>query len=251
MKKSQYKSQLSKEFNSNYVPPNNVSAEMSVLGSIMLDENVLTVAIDVLSTKSFYFPEHRHIFTAVKNLFSKQSPVDIITVTDELISAELLEQAGGPVYLSELIDSVPTTANYEHYIKIVRDKWIMRELISASNRIISNCYEGNQEVGKALESAQCEIFKIDELGAHGEFKKLGSMMKEASDHLKNLIANKGSITGIDTGYTKLNEMTTGLHEGELIIIAPTICCATSSNANLSGFNFNLNFFKIESCFLII
>jgi len=219
MKKSQHKLKLSREINEHYVPPNNASAEMCVLGSMMLDETVLTVAIDALSTKSFYIPGHRHIFAAAENLFSKQSPVDVITVTDELSSVELLEQSGGPVYLSELIDSVPTTANYEHYIKIVRDKWLMRELISTSNRIIGNCYEGNQEVGKALESAQRELFKIDELSAHGEFKKMGSMMKEATEHLKKLIANKGSITGIDTGYTKLNDMTTGFHAGELVIIA--------------------------------
>ena len=219
MKKSHYKSKSSEEFNSNYIPPNNVSAEMSVLGSIMLDENVLSVAIDVLSTKSFYFPEHRHIFTVVKNLFSKQSPVDVITVTDELASAELLEQAGGPVYLSELIDSVPTTANYEHYIKIVRDKWLVRELISATNRIVAQCYEGGQEIGELLGSAQKELFNVEKKQEHGEFKKLSQMMGEANEHLKKLIANKGNITGVDTGFTKLNEMTTGLHGGELVIIA--------------------------------
>ena len=219
MKKSQNKLKLSREMNEHYVPPNNASAEMSVLGSMMLDETVLMAAIDALNTKSFYFPGHRHIFTAAKNLFSKKSPVDVITVTDELASSELLEQAGGPVYLTELIDMVPTTANYEHYIKIVRDKWLMRELISAANRIISNCYESNQEVSDVFGSAQRELFKVDELSAHGEFKKLGSMMTEAAKHLKELIANKGDITGIDTGFTKLNDMTTGFHAGELIIVA--------------------------------
>jgi len=216
---SQNKSKLSREINDRYVPPNNASAEMCVLGSMMLDETVLTSAIDALNTKSFYFPGHRHIFAAAENLFSKQSPVDVITVTDELASVDLLEQAGGPVYLTELIDMVPTTANYEHYIKIVRDKWLMRELISAANRIISNCYESNQEASDVLGSAQRELFKVDELSVHGEFKKLGNMMTEAAKHLKELIANKGDITGINTGYTKLNDMTTGFHAGELIIVA--------------------------------
>jgi len=215
-----YESTLSQNNNiTNRIPPHSKEAEQCVLGAMMLDETVLVAAIDALSTKSFYFPGHRHIFSAAENLFSKQSPVDVITVTDELASEELLEQAGGPVYLSELVDTVPTTANYEHYVKIVRSKWLMRELISATNRIVSKCYEGNQEVGELLGSAQAELFDIDKLREHGEFKKLGQMMGEAAKHLEKLIANKGSITGVDTGFTKLNEMTTGLHGGELIIIA--------------------------------
>jgi len=126
-----YESTESRNYNiSDRVPPHSKEAEQCVLGAMMLDETVMVAAIDALDTKSFYFPGHRHIFSAAENLFSKQSPVDIITVTDELASAELLEQAGGPVYLSELVDTVPTTANYEHYVKIVRDKWLVRELIS-------------------------------------------------------------------------------------------------------------------------
>ena len=215
-----YESTLSRNNNvTDRIPPHSKEAEQCVLGAMMLDETVLVAAIDALNTKSFYFPGHRHIFTAAENLFSKQSPVDVITVTDELASEELLEQAGGPVYLSELVDTVPTTANYEHYIKIVHNKWLMRELISATNRIVSKCYEGNQEVGELLGSAQSELFDIDKLREHGEFKKLGQMMGEATEHLKKLIAKKGGITGVDTGFTKLNDMTTGLHGGELIIIA--------------------------------
>ena len=215
-----YESTLPQNNNiTNRIPPHSKEAEQCVLGAMMLDETVLVAAIDALSTKSFYFPGHRHIFSSAENLFSKQSPVDVITVTDELASEELLEQAGGPVYLSELVDTVPTTANYEHYIKIVRGKWLMRELISAANRIASKCYEGNQEVGELLGNAQIELFDIDKLRKHGEFKKLGQMMGEAAKHLEKLIANKGSITGVDTGFAKLNDMTTGLHGGELIIIA--------------------------------
>ena len=215
-----YESTESRNYNiSDRVPPHSKEAEQCVLGAMMLDETVMVAAIDALDTKSFYFPGHRHIFSAAENLFSKQSPVDIITVTDELASAELLEQAGGPVYLSELVDTVPTTANYEHYVKIVRDKWLVRELISATNRIVSKCYEGGQEISELLGSAQKELFDVEKKQEHGEFKKLGAMMSEAAKHLEKLIANKGNITGVDTGFTKLNEMTTGLHGGELVIIA--------------------------------
>ncbi|RLD12426.1 MAG: replicative DNA helicase [Chlamydiae bacterium] len=215
-----YESTLSQSTNiTNRIPPHSKEAEQCVLGAMMLDETVLAASIDALDTRSFYFPGHRHIFSAAENLYSKQSPVDVITITDELTSAELLEQAGGPVYLSELVDTVPTTANYEHYIKIVRDKWLMRELISASNRIVSKCYESNQDISELLGSAQIELFDVDKLREHGEFKKLGAMMGEAAAHLKKLIDNKSGLTGVDTGFTKLNEMTTGLHGGELIIIA--------------------------------
>jgi len=212
----------SNESTSNFtdrIPPHRKDAEQSVLGAMMLDETVLAAAIDALTPKSFYFPGHRHIFAAAEKLFDKQSPVDVVTVTDELASSEMLEQAGGPVYLSELVDTVPTTANYEYYIKIVRDKWIMRELLSATNRIVGKCYEGELEVGALLESAQHELFGVDEKRKHGEFKELKNMMGEATTHLGKLIANKGNLTGVDTGFTKLNELTTGFHGGELIIVA--------------------------------
>jgi len=201
----------SNESTSNFtdrIPPHRKDAEQSVLGAMMLDETVLAAAIDALTPKSFYFPGHRHIFAAAEKLFDKQSPVDVVTVTDELASSEMLEQAGGPVYLSELVDTVPTTANYEYYIKIVRDKWIMRELLSATNRIVGKCYEGELEVGALLESAQHELFGVDEKRKHGEFKELKNMMGEATTHLGKLIANKGNLTGVDTGFTKLNELTT-------------------------------------------
>ena len=215
-----YESTESQDYKiTNRVPPHSKEAEQCVLGAMMLDETVLVAAIDALDIKSFYFPGHRHIFSAAEALFEKQSPADVITVTDELASEELLEQAGGPVYLSELVDTVPTTANYEHYIKIVRDKWLVRELISATNRTVNNCYEGGLDIGDLLGTAQKELFDVEQKQEHGEFKKLGNMMGEAAEHLHKLIANKGSLTGIDTGFTKLNDMTTGLHAGELIIIA--------------------------------
>jgi len=201
------------------VPPHSKEAEQCVLGSMMLDESALSLALNDLKANAFYFPAHRHIFSIAENLFKKQIPVDLITVTEALASAELLEQAGGAVYLSELVDTVPTTANCEHYIKIVCDKWVMRELIFASNRVINECYSSEASVESLLENAQKEVLNVGNILENGEFKNLGQMMIEVKDHLEKLIKNKGNITGIDTGFKELNEMTTGLHEGELIIIA--------------------------------
>jgi len=201
------------------VPPHSKEAEQCVLGSMMLDESALSVALNDLKANAFYFPAHRHIFSVMEKLYKKSTPVDLITVTDALDSADLLEQAGGAVYLSELVDTVPTTANCEHYVKIVCDKWVMRELIFASNRIVSECYNSESSVESLLENAQKEVLNVGNILENGEFKDLGQMMTEVKEHLEKLIKNKGNITGIDTGFKELNEMTSGLHEGELVIIA--------------------------------
>lgn len=210
---------VSDNYTSDRVPPHAKEAEQCVLGAMMLDESALVSALNDLKANAFYFRAHRYIYEAAAKLFKKESPVDLITINDSLTSDDLLEQAGGAAYLSELVDAVPTTANCEYYIKIVLDKWILRELISASNRVISNCYSGELSVDSLLETAQSEIFDVGRIKDHGEFKKLGEMMIEVKKHLEKLIKNKGNLTGVDTGFSKLNEMTTGLHGGELVIIA--------------------------------
>ncbi|RLD12444.1 MAG: replicative DNA helicase [Chlamydiae bacterium] len=220
MKKSQYESKLSEKNIEQYVPPNNVLAEKCVLGGMITDEIVLVTAIDTLNSNSFCLPEHRQIFLAAENLYSKMAPVDIVNLTEELLKMGCcMEQACGAVYLKELIDSVPTTANYEYYIKIVHDKWLMRELISTANQIINNCKESNREVYKILGSTYHELFKIEKLSVCDEFKKLKSMMNQIAGHIKKLIDNNKSVIGLDTGFRELNELTTGFHDGELIILA--------------------------------
>ncbi len=201
------------------VPPHSIDAERCVLGSMMLDERVLAAVVDAIDANAFYVPGHRAVFKAARKLFEHQTAVDVVTVTNEILSQGRIEQIGGAAYLTELTDAVPTTANYEHYLKIVQDKWILRELIRTSQSVAAQCYVGELEVEQLLEAAQREVFDIAQRRTRGEFKRLKEMMLGTIDHLAELQEKKGNVTGVDTGFTELNDYTTGFHGGELIVIA--------------------------------
>jgi len=201
------------------IPPNNISAEKSVLGSTMLDDRAVAEAINILNEKSFYVPAHRLIFSAITSLFEAGSPVDIISVATSLQAQGSLEKIGGEQYLAQLTESVPTTANIEHYAKLVRDRWLVRELILASQNIVADCYRGELETKELLGNAEKKVFDIAQNSTKGDFSKISDMMFDTIEYLEKLSKIKGDVTGIDTGFKKLNEFTTGFHEGELIIIA--------------------------------
>ena len=147
------------------IPPNNISAEKSVLGSMMLDERAVAEAVNVLKEKSFYVPAHRLIFSAITSLFEAQKPIDIISVATSLQTQSSLEKIGGEEYLAQLTESVPTTANIEYYARIVQDKWLVRELILASQNIVADCYRGELETKALLGAAEKKVFDIAQSGA--------------------------------------------------------------------------------------
>ncbi len=201
------------------VPPNNIPAEKSVLGSMMLDERAVAEAVNVLKEKSFYVPAHRLIFSAITSLFEAQKPIDIISVATSLQTQSLLEKIGGAEYLTQLSESVPTTANIEYYARIVQDKCLVRELILASQNIVADCYRGELETKELLGNAEKKVFDIAQSGTKGDFAKISDMMLDTIEYLEELSKKSGSVTGVDTGFAQLNDFTTGLHGGELIIIA--------------------------------
>jgi len=203
----------------NHVPPNNVSAEKSVLGSMMLDERAVAHAVNVLKENSFYTPAHRTIFAAISSLFEQQKPIDIVSVATFLQGQNSLDKIGGEEYLALLTEVVPTTANIEHYSKLVQDKWLVRQLIMASQGIVADCYRGEMETSDLLETAEKKIFDIDQSRVRGDFDKISNMMMDTIEYLEELSKKKGNVTGVDTGFSELNDYTTGLHGGELIIIA--------------------------------
>ena len=201
------------------IPPNNIPAERSVLGSMMLDERAVAEAVNVLKEKSFYVPAHRLVFSAITSLFEAQKPIDIISVATSLQAQNSLEKVGGEEYLAQLTESVPTTANIEHYARIVQDKWLVRELILASQNIVADCYRGELETKALLGNAEKKVFDIAQSGTKGDFAKISDMMLDTIEYLEELSKKTGSVTGVDTGFAQLNDFTTGLHGGELIIIA--------------------------------
>ncbi len=202
------------------VPPQSLDAERSVLGAMLLDENAVAVAVDVLrDDAAFYSPAHRVVFGAVKILFDRKEPSDLVTITALLQARGELEKAGGAAYVAGLASTVPTTANIEHYVRIVQDKWLARELIRATQQIAAESYRGEASSEELIEDAEQRMFKLSELQQRSGFSPLKDMMVNVIEHLEKIQDNASGLTGLDTGFKDLNEMTTGLHGGELIIIA--------------------------------
>ncbi len=202
------------------IPPQNLEAEQSILGGLMLDREALDQVGDMLVSEDFYKPAHQRIYTAIKELHSKGQPIDIITVTNALQAEGSMEMAGGPEYLISLLDKTISSANISSHAKIVKDKATLRRLIYINSQLIERAY--NQEfpdVETFIDQAEGEIFKI------GENKNttglVGSMeiVKASIQKIEELYRNKAEITGLSTGFKKLDEMTAGLHPGEMTIIA--------------------------------
>ena len=202
------------------VPPHNIAAERSVLGSMLVDEKSVAIGIDEVEEAAFYVPGHRLVFRAIKYLFEHRQPVDLVTVGDLLQSQGNLENAGGAAYVSELADAVPTTANLEQYAQIVVDKWLVRELITAVREIYTECFgnvQGTTE--EILQAAEQKVFAVTQRHARSDFVRLTDMLLPTIEELTELSKKGGTCTGLDTGFTELNKLTTGLHGGELIVIA--------------------------------
>ncbi|MCX7848343.1 MAG: replicative DNA helicase [bacterium] len=202
------------------IPPQSLDAERSVLGAMLLDEKAVALALDVLRDEAaFYSPAHRVIFSAIRTLFERKEPSDLVTVTSLLQSLGQIEKAGGAAYVAGLVSSVPTTANVEHYVKIVLDKWLARELIRTTQQVATACYRGEFSAEELIEDAEQRIFRLSELQERLGFISVKEMMTGVIEHLERIQDNTSGLTGLDTGFTKLNEMTTGLHGGELIVVA--------------------------------
>lgn len=201
------------------IPPQNIDAEKSTLGSMLLEKDAIFAAQEILKPEDFYREAHRHIFQAIAALSGRGEPVDLVTVAEELRQRNLLEQVGGASYLASLANCVPTAANVEHYAKIVEEKSILRALISASTRVAQMGYDANLEVETILDEAERAIFQITQKRNVQGFVSLRSILIEAFNRIEQLYTQKGGITGIPTGYGDLDRLTSGWQPSDLIIIA--------------------------------
>jgi len=201
------------------VPPQNIEAEQSVIGSMMLDREVIPVITELLKPEDFYRQDHVEIYEAVMDLFERAEPIDIITVSDQLRLRGSLENVGGLEYLTQLVNSVPTTANVRHYAKIVEEKSLMRKLIRTSSDIVNMGYEANEEVEYVLDKAEQNIFDILQKRNLKGMTPIKDVLEDTFDRLEELYNNKGSITGVPTGFTDLDFKTAGLQNSDLILIA--------------------------------
>ena len=199
--------------------PHNIDAEQSVLGAMFLTKKALQKALELLDGSEFYSDNHAKIFECIKSLDAKGSIVDITTVADELSNRNWLKQVGDIEYLTEIIESVPSAAGIDEYIKIVEDKAILRKLIDEATSIITDSYNTSNNISEVIETAEKKIFEVSKSLRSTEFKSIQDVLYKTQADIEKLSENKGDITGIPTGYYELDKLTSGFHPHELIIVA--------------------------------
>ncbi len=199
--------------------PQNTEAEMSVLGVCFLNKVALEKVVEEVNANMFYNDANKKIFAALQELYKTNTPVDITTVRNELDKQKNLNAVGGLDYLSEIIDSVATTANLESYIKIIKEKAIRRKLIDTATDIITETYEEEKELSLLLDNAEKKVLDVARARTTSEFTPISEALRSAQEHLEIMAKNKSAITGLATGFYELDKATSGLHEGELIILA--------------------------------
>ncbi|MDM8550140.1 replicative DNA helicase [Desulfobacterales bacterium HSG2] len=201
------------------LPPNNIEAEESLLGAVILDNSTLLDIIEILSPEDFYKPAHQKIFTAIIELFTKDEPIDITTLLNILREKKQLEKIGGAAYLAYLMHEVPLAVNAPHYAKIVRDKACLRRLIEKANTITARCYNDEGNVDDVIDFAENAVFEISEDKINPSFHPISRIVDIAIDMIEARQGNQALVTGVPTGFGKLDEMTAGFQPSDLIIIA--------------------------------
>src|SRR5256885_13067248 len=206
------------------LPPHSVEAEQSVLGGLLLENPAADRIADILGAADFYSDAHRALYTAIMGLIADNKPADVVTVGERLSSLKKLDYIGGMAYLGALVDNVPTAANIRRYAEIVRERAILRRLAAAGGEIAEAAYNPlGRSVREILDQAETKVFEIAEHGARGQqgFQDIRPLLTQVVERIEVLYNrdNPSDVTGIATGFTDLDRMTSGLQEGDLIVIA--------------------------------
>jgi len=205
-------------------PPQDVAAEQSVLGGMMLSKDAIADVIEVLRSNDFYRPAHELIYESVLDLYGRGEPADAVTVADELTKRGELSRIGGPAYLHTLISSVPTAANAGFYARIVRERAVLRRLVEAGTRIVQLGYGGSDgrgggDVDEIVNSAQAEVYAVTETRSSEDYAPLGDVIEGTIDEIEASSHRGDGLTGVPTGFADLDRLTNGLHAGQMIVIA--------------------------------
>jgi len=201
------------------LPPQSIEAEESILSAILLETNTLLEVLEILTPEDFYRTAHQRIFAAMELLFRKAEPIDLITLTNALRESNQLEEIGGAAYLARLVDTVPSAINVAHYARMVREKSSLRRLIAKAGEITQRCYGDSGDFDQVLDFAEGAVFEISENKHRAAFHPLSKIIDINIDALEKRQANRALVTGITTGYTRLDNMTSGLQGSDLIILA--------------------------------
>ncbi|MDR3554614.1 MAG: replicative DNA helicase [Syntrophobacteraceae bacterium] len=233
------------------IPPQQIEAEQSLLGGIMVDSSGLPPALEILKGDEFYKEAHRIIFTTIQDLFEQNEPIDILTVTNLLDSRKQLEGVGGASYIAALTDIMPTASNVGAYAKIVSEKAVLRRLIQAANEILSYAYGGGKSSEEILDSAEASIFKVAERRIRNSYFPIKEVIKKNIEAIERYQEYRESVTGVPSGYKELDKLTAGFQKSDLIILAarPSMgktalgLCLTRNAAMESGVP--VGFFSLE------
>jgi replicative DNA helicase len=201
------------------LPPQSLEAEVSVLGGVLLENEALSRVLEVVNEGDFYREAHRQIFSALLHLYERNEPADLITLSEVLKKRDALEEVGGIEYLNFLVNSVPTAANIAYYAKIIKEKSILRKLINRATEIINLGFGDAGDVDESLDRAERLIFEISEDRVRPSFFPIKDIIKASFKTIENLYEKKQLITGVPTGFTKLDDLTSGLQPSDLIIVA--------------------------------
>ena len=201
------------------IPPHSMEAEQSVLGAMMVNKEAINTAVEIIRPDDFYKEANKEIFEAIISLFNRNEPVDLITLTEELKRRTTLENVGGMTYIANLSSSVAMTANVKYYCDIVRDKSILRRLIRSSDEIMNKAYEDTEEINAIIEKAEKNIFDITQGANKESFAPISQVLLSSFAQIEERAANKGSLTGLTTGFNDLDNKLSGMQKSDLILLA--------------------------------
>jgi len=201
------------------LPPQSIEAEQSIISAILLDNETLFEVLDILRPEDFYKSAHQKIFAAISELFTKNEPCDLVTLAEILKNRGELEQVGGATYLASLVDTVPVAVNAAHYARIIYNKACLRRLIEKANAIVKKCYEGQEDVDEVIDFAESSIFEISEHKINPAFFAISDIIDKNIATIEERQVNKALVTGVPTGYSRLDTMTSGFQPSDLIILA--------------------------------
>jgi replicative DNA helicase len=202
-----------------HLPPQSIEAEESLLSAILIDNRTLYDILEILSPGDFYRSAHQKIFSALTDLFTRSEPADLVTLTNILKEKGQLEEIGGATYLASLVDTVPLAVNAQHYARIVHEKSCLRRLIEKANAIAKRCFEDRGNVDEVIDFAESSIFEISENKSRQSFFPISRIIETNIDNLEELQGKKALVTGVPTGFTKLDALTSGFQNADLVIIA--------------------------------
>ena len=201
------------------VPPQNIEAEQSVIGAMLIDKNAVSLVTEKLMPEDFYRQAHQVIYSAILTLHSKNEPIDMITLINELKKMNKLDDVGGVAYVTLLANVVPTAANAKYHAQIVEDKSILRQLVEGGTAIASLGYEGADDVPVIIDQAEKMVLRISNRKGSKDFAEISEVLSDTINHIQAVLESKQSITGVATGFVDLDKLTAGLHPSDFIILA--------------------------------